>query len=501
MSTYTQADLIAIAKLMQEHKIDEILASQNQTDSKNEAGSQQPQEPPKPSKIPDSATGPTPAKPESDQKDLDSLKGNPRPTTNLEAFDILDACSRVSFTKELDHEVSTYLPNSHRMYAILHEIDDILVQNRYFRQNIPSFLPTQSRIYMGIIFLMHTYRCMIHAGLPIDVITRATIDQFFVNHPVETLPIPGPLIPVLQAICVSNPQDATLPRVCPRLPQQLGPRQASDLIQSPVNFAIPNIPMLFGLHATIRAYVNAHAGDTAETILTAFGIDNDSTQEIVLNGTTFPVAFAGGAAPLTARQKWSVTCPGIGQPFELNQELLANFKNNARYVTFPPLQAATSVSTIAEFTRISTGNWFPTLKRNMAIYCRYIKASGTLQDIKVEGPASAQIISNLITQGVAEPTGFFRLDRLLPGDATYTTAMSANDRLAEITSVYSQIHARITGHPLDWYNRIGEEDINNGRNGTFWSKTPLFPATAPDHFKDSLGAEVSRYVRERADKD
>jgi hypothetical protein len=499
--SYTQADLIAIARALKEQNIDQILAQEGNTESKNESGSQEPQATNKPATQSSTSTGPSPPVPESTEKDLLALKGTPRPTANLEAFNIIEACSRVAFSKEMEHEVSTFLPNAHRLYAVLHEIDDILVQNRYFRQSIPSFLPTQSRIYMGIIFLMHTYRCMIHAGLPIDVITRATVDQFFVNHPVETLPVPGPLIPIMSAICVSNPQDATMPRVCPRLPAQLGPRQASHLIQSPVNFAIPNVPMLLGLHATLRAYIVAHPAESADVILTHFGIDDDSDIEITLNGTTFPAGFAGGAAPLTARQKWSVTCPGIGQPFELPQELLANFRNNMRSVPFPTLNANSSVQTLSEYTRISTGNWFSTLKRNMAIYCRYVKGSGTLQDIKVEGPAAAQIVSNLITQGVAEPTGFFRLDRLLPGDAAYSTSMPANDRIAELLSVYTQIHARITNHPLDWYNQIGEEDQNNGRNGEFWNIRPLRPTTAPDHFKDSLGAEVSRYVRERADKD
>jgi hypothetical protein len=499
--SYSQADIAAIAKLIREQKLDEVLAQQGQTESKNESGAQESQDAPKPAQIPSTATGKTPEQPESSEKDLDKLKGNPRPTSNLEAFNILEGCSRVAFSKELEHETSTFLPSAHRLYAVLHEIDDILVQNRYFRQSIPSFLPTQSRIYMGIIFLMQCYRAMIHAGLPMDVITKATIQQFFNDHPVETLPIPGPLIPIIQSICVSNPQDATMPRVCPRLPQELGPRQASQLILGPHNFAIPNIPMLFGIHESIRAYTIANPNNSAEQLLTQYGIDTDSTAQVTINDRVFPVAFTGGAQPLTAREKWSVTCPGIGQPFELPEELLANYKNNRRYVRFPVLTANMTTRSLSDFIRISTGNWFPTLKRNMAIYCRYVKGSGTMQDIGVEGPASAQIVSNVVTVGLAEPTGFFRHDRLFPGDAAYSTSMPANDRMAELLSVYSQSHIRVNNHPLDWYNQLGEEDINNGRNGEFWQIRPLRPTTATDHFKDSLAAEVSRYVRERADKD
>jgi len=294
-----------------------------------------------------------------------------------------------------------------------------------------------------------------------------------------------------------------MPRVTPRLPAQLGPAQAQALIQGPHNFAIPNIPMMFGLHNAILAHLTATPGATAENILTHFGIDTDSAGNILINGLTFPPAFnnVGVVNPPSARQYWSVTCPGIGQPLELTEELLANFKLNRRQLILPVIQGASSTRTLAEFTRINTGKWFSTLKRNMSVYCRFVKGSGTMQDLKTEGPAAGQIISQITTIGVAQPTGFFRQDRLVPGDASYTTTMPANDRMAELVSAYSQINARFSSHPNDWHSQVGEEDENNGRHGDFWSIRPVRPPTAPDHFKDSLAAEVSRYVRERADKD
>jgi hypothetical protein len=494
---YTQADIAAIVAMLQEQKVDEALSSATGVESKNEAGPSTTATNPKPSQVPATSTGPTPAPKEQDQADLKKLEGTPRPREGLRAPDLLQLATRVAFSKDKEHEVSTFLPSAHRLYAIQHELDSLNVQNRYFRQAIPSFLPTHTRVYIGILFIIQTFRAMDHAGI-LGFREKQFLAAFFSSHPAETLPIFGPLLNVFNALCVSNPQDGTMPRVCPSLPAQLGPNQAQQLFIGAHNYAIPNIPLLFGLHEYLETTVAGQANPDANTILTQMGIDAASTAAVTLNGAVFPVAFA---APLPANSAWIVASPGISEELELTNDILVSFKANRRFARLPVLTAAQAVRDFGEYTRVFQGSWFTTLKRNMSIYARFVKGSGTLQDVSVEGPTAGQIVAQAITINLVQPTGFFQSAARLPGDATYTTSQVANDRIGELHAVVTQIHQRITAHPNANFNRIGEDGTANGRQGTFWDIRPLQPTTLTDHVKDSLGAELSLYVRERADRD
>jgi len=351
---------------------------------------------------------------------------------------------------------------------------------------------------MGIIFIVQVLRCMRH----VNILSHRSIqflDTFFMQHPVETLPIPGPLIPFLQALCVSNPQDGTMPRVTPALPEQLGPAQAQTLYQNAHNFVIPNIPMLFGLHEYVAGLIAAQAQPDADAILVALGIDGATTANITINGFVYTPGFI---APVTNNQAWMATSAGLAHPLEINSDLLSMFKPNRRFVPLPRLTGNQAIRSPAEFTRVLDGSWFSTLKRNMAIYCRFVKGSGTMQNLSLESHAAGQIISQIITVGIqARPNGFFQDTSLFPGDATYSTTMAANDRMAELTAIYSQIHSRIRNHPHAQLNLIGEDGTANGRQGTFWDIRPVRPETSNDHVKDSLGSEIARFVRERADRD
>jgi hypothetical protein len=497
-SKYTQADIAAIVAALQEQKVDEKLASNTGVESKNEDGPQTRSTFQKPTPVASTATGPTPAPKESDPKDLEAAAGISRPREGLKSFDILQLATRVAFSKDKEQEVSTFLPSAHRLYAIQHELDSLNIQNRYFRQAIPSFLPTHSRVYIGILFIVQVFRAMDHAGI-LAFREKQFLAAFLASHPAETLPIFGPILPVLQSLCVSNPQDGTMPRVTPSLPAQLGPAQAQNLFQGPHNFAIPNIPLLFGLHEYLETYVRAQANPDANTLLTQMGVDAASTAVITLNGAVFPVGFA---APLAANAAWTVASPGLSEELEVSNDILSSFKSNHRFARLPVLAANNAIRDFGEYTRVFQGSWFTTLKRNMSIYARFVKGSGTLQDVSVEGPTAGQIIALAATAGIqAQPTGFFQAASRLPGDAAYSTTQVANDRIGELHSVFTQIHQRILNHPNGQFNHIGEDATANGRQGTFWDIRPIQPQTLTDHVKDSLGAELSLYVRERADRD
>jgi len=498
MSTYSQADLLAIAQALKNFNIDEALAAQAGIESKNDEGAIEKPSSSKPTPIPGTAVGPTPAKPEATEKDLHEMSGNPRPREGLNSFNILQIATLINFPKDLPREPSTFLPNAHRLYRILHDLDTLQVQNRYFRQAVPSFLPTHSRIYYGILFLVQVFRCMDHCNL-LSARDKQSLFSFFAAHPASTLPIAGPLLPVFSALCVSNPQDGRQPLVTPSLPTLLGPNQAQQLYRGPFNFAIPNIPMLFGLHQTLTADIVAQNQANAFQLLTDYGAFGPTTANKVINGHTFGPGFA---APTTADQAWMTTAPGLGQIIEINDELLTLFKANRNFVRIPVLTGNQNTSDFLNFTRVLEGPWFSNLKRNMAIHSRFIKGSGTLLDVKIEGPAIGQIVANAATINInGPPTGFFQEENLLPGDANYTTTMPANDRVAELSAVYTQIHLRIRGHPHGHYNNVGEEASANGRQGTFWDITPVNQPTLNDHVHHSLASELAMYVRERADKD
>jgi hypothetical protein len=497
MSKYTQADIAAILAALNS-KVDDSLASSSGVESKNDDGPATTPEPSKPSASPSTATGPTPKPKEQTEKDLEEFEGKPRPREGLLSFDILNIATRVAFSKDKEQEVSTFLPSAHRLYLILHELDSLQIQNRYFRQAIPSFLPTHSRVYVGILFLIQVYRAMNHAGI-LPFRERQFLASFLAAHPAETLPIPGPLLNVYQALCVSNPQDGTMPRVTPSIPAQLGPQQAQNLFVGAHAFAIPNIPLLFGLHEHVATWVAGQNQPDANTLLTQMGVDAASTAAVTLNGAVFPVAFA---APLPANSAWFTQSPGMSQELEISNDLLTSFKSNARFARLPTLAANAAIRDFGEYTRVFQGSWFTTLKRNMSIYCRFIKGSGTLQDVATEGPTAGQIIAQLDTAPApVVPTGFFQATARLRDGAAYSTTQPANDRIGELHSVYTHVHVRVSAHPNANFARIGEDGSANGRQGTFWDIRPVQPQTMPDHVFESLGAELSLYVRERADRD
>lgn len=100
------------------------------------------------------------------------------------------------------------------------------------------------RLYFGMLFFNRILRCMKYAKLGSSK-TRTFIERFLMDYTPEGLPIPGPLVHILQSLTVSNSDDPLFGLISPNIRDSFRPTIASELWQEDtLDFAYPNIPLI-----------------------------------------------------------------------------------------------------------------------------------------------------------------------------------------------------------------------------------------------------------------
>ena len=300
-------------------------------------------------------------------------------------------------------EVSTFIPTGFNLFEVIHYMDQLIAGNIYFRNAGFPWHPFISRIYFAELMFYQTLRAMHYARIGSRLL-RTWTEQLMKDIPPESLPLPGPVFPVYQALCVSQPEKTTYGPVCPNLPENLGPATADQLI--PVDsayYGLPNIPFLIGMANTI-----IHADDNNVPNYNDPATFNEQNA-ITINGTEFE-------GPWNQAQRTVLCQPGMAFRPDVPQDVTDTFHRDGNLLRLPVLAANTSTQTIEDYLQLGGQDWLPLLIPMMSEYTSHFNDSGTLADCSPSGLPCGLLSTrlNILTSRIAAENQIFTLNSAFP---------------------------------------------------------------------------------------
>jgi hypothetical protein len=362
---------------------------------------------------------------------------------------------------------SSYTPSSLMMDYIVHQINNLLVDNFYFKRACPDYHPYILRLYYGMIFWVQCLRAGLHAR-QIEIDAHVALTSFLDAFPLETLPISGPLLSLFKTLCCSQPEIPTYGVVYPKCPSTPGPERRDSFIAEGVeHHVMPNIPGIFALLSDLNQRLNPE--DAAQATYPA-------------KGKHFPVTAAAAAATIfghhsfpvhatrTARQKWSLVSSGLQYPCEADKKLHENFAERYENFCFPTLTDADDLSPFPSFLHIGTNMaWFAQVRDVAAVEASFFEGSGTLADCAPFGVASNQVVVHYTAPDTAPaaPTRSADPASLFPFALRLKTSSRSLPELAEAMAAFAQTNIQMFGtHPF--LPNFGTAQ----RVGPFWDIRP-----------------------------
>nr|UJQ88516.1 MAG: coat protein [Medicago sativa alphapartitivirus 2] len=444
------------------------LSSMDELDPKNFAEF----EVPTPSQVmkPSIAAAPITQKPLSKQVADASTGFNPE-----SASDMLRPFIGLKINYKARKTVSTYAPSSLMMDYILHQVNNLLVDNFYFRRACPDYHPYILRLYYGVLFWIQCMRAMNHARL-LHAEASQCLSTFLDAFPADSLPISSPLLDLFKTLCCSQPEIPTFGVVSPTLPFHPGPEARSAfMLADATSHVLPNIPGIFALIENLRTCLNP--GDGQQPNLPAKGkhipVTSTAAAATVFGHHQFPIL-----ANRSNAEKWSLCSSGLQYPCEADRRLHENFSERLDNFEFPVTAEDDDLRLYSDFLHITHNlAWFAQVRDVAANEAAFFNGSGTLADCPPFGIAANQITAGYLAPiiQVAAPTRSADPASLFPFAIKLETASRALPELAEAMAALAQTNVNIyPTHP--YYNHIGAES----RRGPFWNLAPV-ESSITDH--------------------
>lgn len=398
-----------------------------------------------------------------EKTNLASLEAKTGTTPSL-ASDLLAPFAGISILYKVRRSPSTYIPSSQMMFYIIHIMNDVLSDSRNFCRACPDFHPYVFRLYCGILFWVQCLRVGANNAL-LNGADHQFLLRFLDSHPLESLPIPSPLLLVFKSLCASQPEIGEYGPVCPILPDVAGPQRRSNFCKTtPDAYLLPNVPCIFALLRDLNAKINGnppiypskYSHDTVGDAETTFGFHN------------FPAQ-----AEREIQDQWSLITPGIEYPCEASRKIHEVFSERYATFHFPTLTANDDLTTVAGYLSMhGRTDWFGRVKDVAAMVSEFFKNSGTLADCAVSGPSANQYLIGYRGPDVlpTAPTKVADPASLFPFSFKLATSVrkSSQVAIAEAGLVQTNV-VMFDNHP--YFHEIGDIDIT--RFGDFWSIEPV----------------------------
>lgn len=365
--------------------------------------------------------------------------------------------------------ISTYIPSSLMMFELIHHINDVLVDNRQFLRTCPDYHPYLLRVYCGVLFWIQCLRVGAHADILNDS-QQEFLAEFLDSHPLESLHIPCPLIPIFKTLCASQPEFKEFGHLLPIIPEQAGPTTRSDFIlDRPESFALPNVPGILALIAHLSGIVlqdqPAYPPKSRHNALPLH--DNPNT----FGSHQFPIHDERSDL-----EKWSLNTPGLEWPCEATKKVNESFAERIDSFAFPVLAATDDLSEIKAFLNMNrSNNWFFKTKDVVERISIFLKNSGTLADCPVFGNNANQYLIHYIdtVEELAPPTKIADRNSMFP--LSYYASTSVSRRQNEgnpslSTACLAQTNVVMPqNHP--YFANFGAIGVT--RLGDFWQINPI----------------------------
>lgn len=360
---------------------------------------------------------------------------------------------------------STFVPTLMNYFEVVHFMDQLIASNVFFKQQL-HWHPFVSRLYFAVLAYYQTLRAMDHAKLGTTQ-TRQLTTLLLKDLPPEQLPVPGPLVPILNAICCTSPESDLYRLVCPRIPDNPGPRTRPGLISNTTSMLLmPNIPLLLGLANSI---INASPDSIPDyTVENTFS----DAKDMMLSGYVFK-------ANAWDQQCRSLLCqPGLHRTPETLPELDIRFNIFGSDLSLPVIDEHTDLYSLEDFTQLNTVSWIDNLIPTMSHYCEFFKESGNLGQCEPYGPKCCLMRSRptQITSDTDATNICRTITHAFPNKFPYKHIYDQRSYEETIpqrvaaTGQYASINTRCDYPGLGNWARMNIP--NGGRTGPYWQQNP-----------------------------
>jgi hypothetical protein len=268
-------------------------------------------------------------------------------------------------------------------FAILHIMDNQLLNNFSFGRSAPHWHPFISSAYFGVIVQIHVLRVM-RGIIPIPPMIMMFLDTFENIFPLDSIIIPGPLVPLLESITAFEGNFSNIGNVCANFP--------TFILNPATNLVLPNNLQVIWPNVLFILDQIRHEAETA--IPANFGDHRYFTR-------IFGIAPTAAQATVSGLQ---LTAPlGRFVPF-VPQTRLENFRlwvNRTQFPTRAQITGYTNLNTDLSIEQ-SIGfcdhlnnyiPWFAECAPVMAIYARHFEGSAALSRISTRGLGAASLIA------------------------------------------------------------------------------------------------------------
>lgn len=288
--------------------------------------------------------------------------------------DLLNAVKGIDVSTVLRKEPSTFVPNAHVLYYVLSQMDDLMTMNRTWNSKEVRWCPLLSRIYVGILFYIQTFRVMRTAGIASSEVKQILRD-FESEFDYSNVPIPGPLVPFFKALSASQPPYEEYGVVSPIIPRDIGCTDATGhALREPLCYLLPNLAGLF------NSYANILRVDQGNALPWDYNFSTPT-------GAAAPVAYNGATLQL---QVASIS-PGTVYPLVWNQRKRNDFQRSlTRIRGIPSIAGNAGEVSLTDLIGLSDNpRWFGELTGIMTMYCQYFQGSTSLSTCStLDGPCA-----------------------------------------------------------------------------------------------------------------
>lgn len=353
--------------------------------------------------------------------------------------------------------ISTYVPNAHVMFSVLHIMDNSILSNRHWGPYLPRWTPLHSRLYYGTLFYIQIFRCMISATIaPMHI--RNLMRNFEEMYPLDRLPIAGPLLPFFKALTTCQTPFVEYGFVSPTVPLNPGCTAANaSSLEDHVSILLPN------LVAICRGITNSRHIPAARAI--------PRNWEHNLQNTAAAAVIIDPAAANQQSRNARVT-PGTVNPIGISLQTAAKYAEEKSHLTMPVFTPADIPANWEEYLSFDNSlQWFGPLIAQHETHSHFFDGSSTLASVSTLNGNTPLLF---ITQRTLYPN---RDDHRLQVVETIDFTASGSSNTIEIPAPCDKyaLLTQINFKPAPNFSPFDDTtgDIGVTRFGPWWDVSPI----------------------------
>lgn len=383
---------------------------------------------------------------------------------------MLDMVSFAPWSRDENLSLSTYVPDSSALFVTLAECDNLMLSTDRFTRGHPQWHPFVSRLYMAMIHYFRIMDCMVFAGIAdSEIITL--LARLKSQYDFRRLPIPGPLVPHIQALSVASSGHEILGDVTPHLPllSTTTAKQGFTLNQA---YSPNPLALMDYLQNIAESTATNRSEEEPTAVNNLFRADITDTP---IPGVQYTLSTAGfGARTLRVRSELDTFVSArsrLSLPPRINIADLVAVRAAQNWYQFLRFRPVAGEPAHADF-----ANWFGRVSAVMSDYASYFRDSTTLGTIAIAAGGSPHVLATYV-----KPTDT-RLPPVRPATHTVKTeTVPAHYKLPMVNTLASTAEVRVLGLP-DLYKQLGILSLTNARrasspteerNGDAWTQVPV----------------------------